>query len=111
MAIVVTGLLALLAPDAKGMPQAATSAAQVSSTTGVATLNDRKVACPYCGQLACPSSDDLLAASGSPSPLRPADAGPMPLVGFFRPPCARALHAFVSTFPTSFEPRGPPFVD
>lgn len=107
------GLVANFVADAKPLPQSAMGISQIVSATGNWTPDDdRQLVCPVCGRLVCLVPDDLLAASPPDSALPPADAVPTPVIGCVRLPWARAPDAAVSIFlVSSFEPRGPPFVD
>jgi hypothetical protein len=103
------GLIAIFVHDAKATPQSAIGFSQITGATcAAAPDDDQEATCPVCGRLGCPT---LLAASPPDTALSPTDLGPVPVIGFVRLSRARVPGMPLSIFPTSFEPRGPPFVE
>jgi hypothetical protein len=113
IALMLLGLAASVASGAKAAPQLAIAISQGdSATSAIASDRRRQDTCSICGRLVCPIPDDLLAAA-SPANTALPSATPvvLPIIGACWSPNARVENAFVLTFPTSFESRGPPFVD
>lgn len=112
-ALFLLALTAISAADAKAMPHLAMGFVQIVSTTNVSTLPDdgERAMCPICGRPVGTVPSDIRADTPSGGVLAPADAVPIPVNGSVQVSCARTPEAPLSTFPASFEPRGPPFVD
>ena len=111
-AVFLLGLVAIFAHDAKATPQSVMGFSQIVGTTGASTPgDDGRVVCPGCRRLVCTNPKDVWADPPSDGALSPAEAGPMPVNRSVRLSRARAQDAPAPIFATSFEPRGPPFVD
>lgn len=112
-ALFLLGVTTISAADAKALPHLAIGFAQIVSTTNVLTPldDDERAMCPICGRAVGTVPSNVRADSPSGGALAPADAVPIPANGSVQFSCARAAAAPVSTFPASFEARGPPFVD
>lgn len=107
------GLVAAFASDAKAVPRSAIGLSKIGIAAENSTPDgDRQLICPVCGRIVCLIREDLVPASLSDSALPPVDPVPMPVIASLRLPWARVPDAAVSIFViSSFEPRGPPFVD
>lgn len=107
------GLVVIFAADAKAVPRSAIGFSEI----GIAAKNstpdgDRQLICPVCGRLVCLIPEDPPPASPPDNALSPVEPVPMPVVASVRLPWARVPDAAVTIFVvSSFEPRGPPFVD
>jgi hypothetical protein len=107
------GLVVIFAPDAEAVPRSAIGFSKI----GIAAKNstpdgDRQLMCPVCGRPVCLIPEDLPPASPPDNALSPVEPVPTPVVASVRLPWARVPDAAVTIFVvSSFEPRGPPFVD
>jgi hypothetical protein len=112
ISVLLLGLIAIFASDAKATPQSTTGFSWIASAPGaLAPGHDQQARCPVCGRLICAIPDDELVASSLDSALPPTGLGSMLAIGFVHLPRVPASYPPAFVFPASFEPRGPPFVD
>ena len=107
------GLVVIFASDANAVPRSVIGFSEIGIAANNSTPDgERQLICPVCGRLVCLIPDDVLPAAPPDSALSPVDPVAMPVIASVRLAWARVPDEAVSIYAvSSFEPRGPPFVD